>query len=172
MTLSRSDRIAILGALAIFLSVVEYMIPKPVPFMRIGIANIPILISLVIFTDREVWLLTLVKIAGQGLVNGTLFSYIILFSATGTLSSVAMMLLLRKLCGRNMSLVGISVAGAFTGNLLQTLLAMQIIFGRAALLMAPPFLLSGLVSGAIMGFFADRFTEKSIWVRNMTEADP
>ena len=32
-----------------FLSVIEYMIPKPMPFMRLGLAHLPILLSLLIF---------------------------------------------------------------------------------------------------------------------------
>ncbi|MDR1230490.1 MAG: heptaprenyl diphosphate synthase, partial [Spirochaetaceae bacterium] len=30
---------ALLGAFCLFLSSIEYMIPKPLPFMRLGIAN-------------------------------------------------------------------------------------------------------------------------------------
>ncbi len=170
MSGDRHKPIAVLGGLALFLSVLEFMIPKPVPFMRLGIANIPILIALALFDDRDVWLLAFLKIAGQGIVNGTLFSYIILFSATGTLVSVAVMVLLRRFARKGISLVGISVAGAFVGNLSQILLANRFIFGNAALLIAPPFLIIGLISGAIMGFFGDRFIAGSLWARTFTEA--
>ncbi len=163
--LSRREQIAILGGLCIFLAVVEFMIPKPVPFMRIGIANIPLLIALSLFRDRDVWVLALLKIAGQGIINGTIFSYIILFSGAGTAASVLVMLLLRRLCGGMISLVGISVMGALAGNGVQIFMATLIIFGDAALLIAPPFLLIGVISGTVIGLFSDAFVARSRWVR-------
>ena len=36
----------ILGACSMFLSTVEYLFPKPLPFMRLGLANLPVLIGL------------------------------------------------------------------------------------------------------------------------------
>jgi heptaprenyl diphosphate synthase len=167
--LSRREQLAILGGLSIFLAVVEFMIPKPLPFMRIGIANIPLLISLTIFKDREVWTLALLKIAGQGIINGTFFSYIILFSGAGTAMSVLVMLLLRRICGGLISLVGISVMGALAGNGVQILLATIIIFGDAALLIAPPFLIIGVISGTVIGLFSDAFVAGSRWVREAGE---
>ena len=41
--------IALLGAFCLFLSTIEYMIPKPMPFMRIGIVNLPLMLALDIF---------------------------------------------------------------------------------------------------------------------------
>ena len=45
--------IAILGAFCLFLSAIEYMIPKPMPFMRIGLTNVPLLLALDIFPFPE-----------------------------------------------------------------------------------------------------------------------
>ena len=45
--------VALLAAFALFLSTVEYMIPKPIPFMRIGLANLPLIIGLGVLTYRE-----------------------------------------------------------------------------------------------------------------------
>jgi len=39
---NRSDVTALLAAFCFFLSTIEYMLPKPMPFMRLGIANLPI----------------------------------------------------------------------------------------------------------------------------------
>jgi heptaprenyl diphosphate synthase len=64
----KDERIYILAAFALFLAGVEYMVPKPLPFMRLGLANLPILIALVLFRPRQVLLLTLYKVIGQGLL--------------------------------------------------------------------------------------------------------
>ena len=40
------DRIAYLGALSLFLSAIELLIPRVIPFFRIGLANIPVMAAL------------------------------------------------------------------------------------------------------------------------------
>ncbi|MEN6364589.1 MAG: Gx transporter family protein, partial [Rectinema sp.] len=53
----KADVTALLGAFCFFLSAVEYMLPKPMPFMRLGIANLPILLAVDILPFR--WYLIL-----------------------------------------------------------------------------------------------------------------
>ena len=162
-TQSIITHIAILAAFSLFLSTVEYMIPKPVPFMRIGLANLPIIIGLSLFSLPELLLLTLLKIVGQGLVNGTLFSYIFLFSAGGSLASMLVMYAVYTLLGRFTSYIGISIAGAIVSNIVQLLLAHFILFGSSIWMIAPPFLLMGFITSIFLGIFANVFTGKSRW---------
>jgi len=72
--------LALLGAFCLFLSAVEYMIPKPLPFMRIGLANLPLMLALDIFPLYAFLILVCVKVLGQALITGTLFSYFFIFS--------------------------------------------------------------------------------------------
>lgn len=167
-TFSATD-IAILAAFCMFLSVIEYLIPKPLPFMRVGLANVPILLSLMIFPVRGTLLLSVLKILGQGLVNGTLFSYIFMFSAAGSMASSIMMIVVFHLLKNGVSLIGVSVAGAMASNFVQILLARQFIFGEAAILIAPPFLTIGLISAIILGIFTGSFIRQSEWVKIRTE---
>lgn len=157
---------AILAAFCMFLSLIEYMIPKPLPFLRLGLAHLPILLSLMIFTPQQTLLLTLLKITGQGLVNGSLFSYIFLFSASGSITSTLIMLAVYHMLGSKVSLVGISIAGAAASNLVQVMLAKFFIFGEAAILIAPVFLSIGLVSSILLGLFATGFTSQSEWIQS------
>jgi Predicted membrane protein len=83
--------IALLGACCLFLSAVEYLIPKPLPFMRLGLANLPLMIALDIFPFGSYMILVCLKIFGQAIITGTLFSYVFLFSVTGTLFSALVM---------------------------------------------------------------------------------
>lgn len=160
----RTHLIALLAAFCLFLSLIEYLIPKPVPFMRIGLANVPVLVSLLICRPREVLLVIFLKVLGQGLVNGTLFSYIFLFSAAGSFASGLVMLGAYVAFRRYLSLVGVCMLGALASNLVQILMAREIVFGRSALLIGPPFLLMGAVSGFALGYFADTFVRKSSWL--------
>lgn len=167
----RDERIYILAAFALFLAGVEYMVPKPLPFMRLGLANLPILISLAIFSPRQVLLLTLYKVIGQGLLQGTIFSYIFLFSAAGSFAGSLAMIAIHRLFGRWTGLVGISVCGAFAGNMVRLYLARYVLFGEQVWIMAPPFLIMGLVSSLALGTLAAVFAENSRWCRLRPESE-
>ena len=156
--------IAILGAFCFFLSTMEYMIPKPMPFMRIGIANLPIMLALDIFPLHTFMVLVAVKIFGQAIITGTLFSYIFLFSLTGTFMSALSMYGLRRLLGRNrISFIGIGTMGAMMSNVSQLGLAWLFIFGDSVRIIAPPFLAAALVTGITLGLFCEIFTRRSQW---------
>jgi uncharacterized membrane protein len=152
-----------LGAFALFLSTIEYMIPKPVPFMRIGLANVPIMFALALLRPSGFALLVVLKVTGQALVNGTLFSYIFLFSLGGTIASAAAMFALYHLLRSHISFIGISVAGALVSNLVQLALAGVLMFGPSIRLIAPPFLVMGVASSIVLGLFVQRFSQKSQW---------
>ena len=153
-----------------FLSTIELLIPKPVPFLRVGIANLPILLGLEILSPGEILLLVVLKVLGQGLVGGTLISYVFLFSAAGSFASALSMMGIRALLGRRISLLGTSVTGALAGNVMQVLLARLLIFGEGAWLIAPPFLALGTATSALLGLFAERFSRVSVWMKKMREA--
>jgi heptaprenyl diphosphate synthase len=159
----RRDLVALLGALCLFLSTIEYLIPKPIPFLRVGIANLPILLAVDLLPVPAVLAVIFLKVAGQGLVSGTLVSYVFLFSAVGSFASGLAMLAARRLLGSSVSLVGICVAGALFSNAAQILLARLLIFGEGAWLIAPPFLALGTVTAVLLGIFAERFKARSRW---------
>ncbi|MDE6773691.1 MAG: Gx transporter family protein, partial [Treponemataceae bacterium] len=70
-----------------FLAAVEYAVPKPLPFLRLGLTNLPVILSLQKMRRRETLLLVLLKIVGQGILPGTIFSYVFVFSAAGSIAS-------------------------------------------------------------------------------------
>jgi heptaprenyl diphosphate synthase len=166
----RRDLAALLGALCLFLSAIEYMIPKPIPFLRVGIANLPILASLDLLPVPMLLLVVLLKVIGQGLLGGTLFSYVFLFSAIGSFTSAFSMLLFRRLLGNRVSLVGVGVLGALFSNTAQIVLARFLIFGEGAWLIAPPFLAVGTITAALLGAFAERFIQRSRWIASLRES--
>ena len=161
--IDKADLTALLGAFCFFLSAIEYMLPKPLPFMRLGIANLPILIAVDILPLPWFLVLALVKVVGMSVISGSLFSYIALFSLAGTLVAALTMWLARKAGGRHISFLGVSVLGATASNAVQILLANLVVFGEAAWLIAPVFLAMGLVTGAVLGIFAERFVARSAW---------
>jgi len=164
-TVKKDTAIAWFAALCFFLSTIEYMIPKPLPFLRLGLANLPVMLAIGILPFGQFCALVLIKVLGHGLIGGTLFSYIFVFSMAGTVASAAVMYGLKRLFPKSVSYIGISVIGAFASNAAQLTLARWYIFGESAWLIAPPFIAIGAVTGALLGAFANRYAEKSAWYR-------
>ena len=160
---NQAELTALLAAFCFFLSAIEYMLPKPLPFMRIGIANLPILLAVDILPFKWFMVLAAAKVVGMSIVSGTLFSYVALFSLCGTMIAAIAMQTTRKLGKGAISLIGVSISGAMASNTIQMLMARYVIFGEAAWLIAPLFLTTGLITGTLMGFFAEFFAENSHW---------
>ncbi len=164
-TAKRRDALAVLAALSLFFATIEYLFPKPLPFFRLGLANLPIILALDILKPREIILLALMKVLGQGLINGTLASYVFLFSAAGTAASVLVMMLVHRAWPRWVSLIGVSLFGALASNAVQISLSVTFIFGQSAWIIAPYFIALGAGSGFLVGLFAQRFHQKSRWLQ-------
>jgi heptaprenyl diphosphate synthase len=142
--------------------------------MRIGLANLPLMLALDIFSFRIFTLLVLIKVLGQAIVTGTLFSYVFLFSFAGSLVSALAMFALRRFPGpKRLSLAGIGIAGAMLSNGTQLLLARFLVFGPGMQFLIPPFLAAGLVTGLSLGLFCEKFRSRSRWYASrIKEASP
>jgi len=167
---SGRDIVALLAALALMLSSIEYIIPKPVPFLRLGLANLPVLISLGLLSPSRVFLLVLLKVTGQALIQGSFLSVALLFSAAGSFASAAVMLAAKKACGGRATLVGISILGALASNSVQLVLARLLVFGPYAWMIAPLFLGLGLASSTVLGAVAESYHRRSRWLRGLEAA--
>lgn len=163
------ELVAFMGALCLFFATIEYLFPKPFPFFRIGLANLPVLVSLELFPIAYVLLLVLLKVLGQGLINGTLASYVFLFSLAGSFASAFAMIAVHRAFRSHISLLGVSVFGSLASNAVQIYLSVTFIFGLAAWVIAPLFLGLGLASGVAVGLFARRFVATSRWYRRIRE---
>ena len=158
------EKVSLLGGLCFFLSTLEYMIPKPLPFIRLGLANFPLLLALDILPFSYFILLAALKVAGQALVSGTLFSYVFLFSLGGTAVSSLFMYALRKGIGKRMiSLVGVSAVGAMVFNAVTLVMAYYFVFGKSIRYVAAPILALGIVTGTLLGFLCEYFITRSKW---------
>lgn len=165
----RRDFLAFLGALSLFFAAIEYLFPKPIPFFRLGLSNLPLLVALDVLRFREVLLLVVIKVLGQGLVNGTLISYVFAFSLAGSLGSALVMVGIRWWDKRRkkpwFSLVGVSLWGALASNLVQVALSLVFVFGPTAWIIAPLFLTLGTGAGLAVGLTAQGFVQNSQWWR-------
>lgn len=154
-----------------FLSMIEYAIPKPIPFMRLGIANMGIMLSLYVLPIRQVLFLTLIKVFLQALISGTFFSYIFIFSFIGSFSSVFAMLFCKYIFKSKISFLGICLSGALANNLSQILLSYLMIFKSSTSFIAPILLISGFISSIVLGTLTQKFVSGSSWYKMILTED-
>ena len=107
------NRVAYFGvftALALIFSYVETLIPINfgIPGVKLGLANLVIVIALYKMKLTEVYLLSVVRVLLSGFIFGNYFS--IIYSLAGGLLSLTVMALLKK--SKGFSVMGISVAGS------------------------------------------------------------
>jgi heptaprenyl diphosphate synthase len=158
MSPSRALRLAFLTAFAISLYVIESAIPKPLPFMRLGLANVIVLLVLAEGCPREALIIGITKSLAGGLVTGTLLSPTTLMSLSGTLVSfLAMWGALYTPLG----LLGIGVTGAVTHNLVQlSVVRMVMIRSNSIFTLTPWLILLGIATGILSGAIAHRLQGK------------
>jgi len=153
--------------LGLYLSLVENIIPKPFPWMKIGLSNIAILIALEKFNSKMAIQAILLRVFIQALMLGTLFTpnFIISFSA-GLISTLFMIFLYKF--RKYLSLVSISCISAFTHNVLQLIVVYFLMFrnislnGKSIIVFIVIFLFLGVVMGLITGIIATRLNLKRI----------
>ncbi len=147
---------ALFIALAVGLHTFEALLPNPLPWFRIGLANILALTVLALYGLRAMWVLTLSRIFIGSLLLGNLLGPGFLLSLAGGLGACLLMsggvVLLRKGIG----LIGLSVLGAAGHVCGQLLVAGLVIIQHQSIwLLLPVLLLFALVSGVLNGFAAD-----------------
>ncbi|WP_235214090.1 Gx transporter family protein [Treponema pallidum] len=166
----RDELVSLLGGMCFFLSTVEHVIPKPLPFFRVGLANLPLLISPDLLPFCAYARLVFLKVIGQALVSGTLFSYVFVLSLAGSTASGALMYALRFVPCRYLSCVGISVMGAFCSNVIQLTLARVLVFGAGVWYVLPLFCALGAVSSTLLGALTGHFLSHSQWYAHLQNA--
>ena len=144
---------AMLVALAMIFSYVESLIPFQIgiPGVKLGLANLIIVIALYKMSLREAYLLSVTRVVLAGLIFGSMFS--ILYSLAGALLSLTVMALLKKSGG--FSILGISIAGGVMHNVGQLIVAMFVVQTFSVSYYIPVLLIAGLITGLVIGIAAD-----------------
>jgi len=158
----RTFFIAFLSTMAIFFAVAETVVPKPLPWMRLGLANAITLYALSIMRVKEALIIVVARVIAASLLVGTFLSIGFILSLTGALTSFAVMCFFYSICKRWISLVGISVLGAVTSNASQLFIVNTLfVNSRLSYYFLPFLFLFALVGGTISGLFG-RFLVKNI----------
>jgi len=157
MQLRDNYRIALLSAYAIVLHGFESLLPTPIPWLRLGLANIITLIALCLYGIRVAMIVTLIRVTLSSLFTGTFLGPGFMLSLGGGVTSTLAMGYVLHLVPRLFSPVGLSVIGALFHNMAQLLLAYVIIIQRwgALVLISPFVILLGVVTGTVNGLIAN-----------------
>lgn len=149
-------RIALLAAYALGLHGFESMLPTPIPWLRLGLANLITLITLLLYGLRPALMVTLIRVILASLFAGTFLGPSFILSLGGGLTSTLAMGFALFAAERLFSPVGLSIIGALFHNIAQLFLAYFLFIQRieAILLITPVILLLGTLTGAVNGVIA------------------
>lgn len=154
---SNTEKLTRLGfftAFAITIYVAENFIPKPFPFMRLGLANIFILILLANGEFLSAVVVTLGKTVIGGFLSATIISPTTILSLGGSLLALPIMYLFLKV-RINFSLIGISVIGAIVHNFTQIIIVrLLLIRTNSIFYLTPILIITGIATGIITGYLA------------------
>ncbi len=147
------------GAVALY--VFEAMLPSPVPWARIGLSNIFVIVALFVFGLRYALVVNLVRVLAGNLLLGILLSPGFLLSLTGSFVAIGIMGLMRLTLVPPLSVIGVSCLGAVSNNVTQVcifafLLARSLLVGP----MLGTFILLGVGVGVVTGFVSARIVDK------------
>ncbi|MDO5154647.1 MAG: Gx transporter family protein [Eubacteriales bacterium] len=154
-------------ALAMIFSYVEVLIPFHfgIPGVKLGIANLVIVVGLYLFPAKEVFGISVVRILLMGLLFGNGVS--ILYSLVGGILSFFVMLFCKKVSV--FSVIGVSVAGGVFHNIGQILAAMVVLWNVRIVSYLPVLLVAGVVTGALNGYLSKKISSIMLQARKQME---
>ena len=151
------QKMALLGVLtagAIIIAILESFIPSiGIPGVKMGLANIVILIILYELGIWEAIVVNLLRVLVVSLVRGTFLSMGFLMSLTGAVLSLGIMILFYLLI-KKFSIIGVSVIGSIFHVTGQILIAMIFLGSAYIFLYLPVIALSAIITGVFVGIVA------------------
>ena len=151
------QKMALLGVLtagAIVIAILESFIPSiGIPGVKLGLANIVILIILYELGIVEAVIVNLLRVLVVGLVRGTFLGMGFFMSLTGAVFSLGIMILFYLLI-KKFSIIGVSVIGSIFHVGGQILIAMIYLGTAYIVLYLPVLAISAIITGVFVGIIA------------------
>ena len=154
MKVQKMALLGVLTAAAIVIAILESFIPSVgIPGVKLGLANIVILIILYELGIWEAAVVNLLRVLVVSLVRGTFLSMGFLMSLTGAALSLGVMILFYLLI-KKFSIIGVSVIGSLFHVLGQILIAMIFLGTAYIFLYLPVIAISAIITGVFVGIVA------------------
>ena len=151
-SVKRMTVFGLLIALAFVLSYLESLIPIAavgffVPGMKIGLANIVVMVALYTLGYKDALILSVVRVILVGFTFGNVVS--MWYSLAGSLMSFIIMAALKKM--DYFSMIPVSVAGGIFHNIGQVCIAMFLMENAGVWAYMPVLFVSGVITGFFIG---------------------
>ena len=154
MKVQKMALLGVLTAAAIVIAILESFIPSVgIPGVKLGLANIVILIILYELGIWEAAVVNLLRVLVVSLVRGTFLSMGFLMSLTGAALSLGVMILFYLLI-KQFSIIGVSVIGSVFHVTGQILIAMIFLGTGYIFLYLPVIAISAIITGVFVGIVA------------------
>ena len=156
MDIRRAAYLGSLSALAVALNLLETLLPSPLPWVRLGLANLLALIAILTCGWRAGFAVTVTRVLIVALFFGGVLGPSFLLSLGGGVTATAVMAVLAPAAWRLYSPLAVSVAGAAAHASAQVLvLALVLVRTWEVLYLLPWVLLPSLASGTVTGLLAN-----------------
>ena len=141
-----------LVALAMVLGFVETLIPinLGIPGMKLGLANIVVVIALFLFDIKTAIVVSILRIILIAMTFGNMS--MMFYSIAGASLSLLSMIAISKI--KSFSLISISIVGGIMHNVGQIICAAFVVRTNGVFTYLPVLMIAGLVSGALIGIVA------------------
>ncbi|MDD4237269.1 MAG: Gx transporter family protein [Desulfotomaculaceae bacterium] len=165
-TTKRLVTIAMFVALATVISIVErsIIIPGVHPGVKLGLANIITLLSILILGYKDAFFVVVIRCVLGALVGGNPVSF--LFSITGGTLSLLVMSLMWHYLRNHISIINISIVGAICHNIGQLFVASILAQDFHIYILLPVLMISAIITGYNVGLLT-KHVYKALRDRNI-----
>lgn len=160
MNLKKLMFLSLLISSGLVLSIIENMIPVPIPIpgVKLGLANVVFLLTLVLFGFKEAMIVVIIRGLSMSLATGNVSG--VIYSLPSSMISTVVMALVYKYFSNYFSLVGVSLLGAVAFNTVQVGIASLIMQNIRIFSYLPIMILTSIFTGCFIGLTAKEAKDK------------
>lgn len=160
MNLKKLMFLSLLISSGLVLSIIENMIPVPIPIpgVKLGLANVVFLLTLVLFGFKEAMIVVIIRGLTMSLATGNVSG--VIYSLPSSMISTVVMALVYKYFSNYFSLVGVSLLGAVAFNTVQVGIASLIMQNIRIFSYLPIMILTSIFTGCFIGLTAKEAKDK------------
>ncbi|MEG1482305.1 Gx transporter family protein [Clostridium sp.] len=159
MNFTKTNKIvymSLLVSMALILFIIENMIPVPfiTPGAKLGLANLIIMVSVYTLDSyKDSFTVLILRLLISTMVGGSLST--LMYSAAGGILSFIIIVIVKELGGKYVSIIGVSAAAAVFHNIGQLAVASIILKNIGVFLYLPVLSIAGIGTGIFVGLSAN-----------------
>jgi len=157
----RITTLALIVVLGVVLHRLEALIPLPSPWVKLGLANVMTLVTLVFLGFRDALTVTILRVILGSIISGTFLSPTFFLSLSGGTAATLSMALVYPHRKALFSLIGVSICAAYA-HTLATVLCVYCFWVQQEFFfkLLPIFLTFALITGILTGIVSNLITRK------------